>query len=239
MLTWDSENSNIFSFIGNQRSNNSMMLGATPGKKTKTTKKIKKPKTSNQKKPNSQDAEDQNVYRPVGLDDEDLPTAYEKPNPPDWDEIKEGVELNNQLEPWQEIILNVHNELRAQHGAPPLTWNSELADYALVHTDQCIFEHSRGPFGENLALGHRPPENGVLAWYNEIEYYNYAQPGFSMDTGHFTQLVWAKTAQLGCALVDCKTPKLKGIYLTCEYFPPGNIKNRYNENVFPPTYKVA
>ena len=35
------------------------------------------------------------------------------------------------------------------------------------------------------------------AWYNEVKQYNYNQPGFSMATGHFTQLVWKSSRRLG------------------------------------------
>jgi uncharacterized protein YkwD len=42
----------------------------------------------------------------------------------------------------QEILL-VHNKYRVRHGAPPLTWNDRLADYANKWSEKCIVNHSR------------------------------------------------------------------------------------------------
>ena len=39
--------------------------------------------------------------------------------------------------------------------------------------------------------------------YNEISLYNYASPGFTSGAGHFTQVVWAATTQLGCGVSTC------------------------------------
>ncbi|KAI3611974.1 secreted protein [Moniliophthora roreri] len=56
----------------------------------------------------------------------------------------------------QEVYLNLHNELRAQHGASQLTWNKTLEHAAQEWADRCIFEHSQGELGElgeNLSAG--------------------------------------------------------------------------------------
>lgn len=42
--------------------------------------------------------------------------------------------------------------------------------------------------------------NGSMApqaWYNEIEHYDFEKSVFSIETGHFTQLVWKDSANLG------------------------------------------
>jgi hypothetical protein len=35
-------------------------------------------------------------------------------------------------------------------------------------------------------------------WYGEIAKYDFRRGGFSMDTGHFTQVVWRSTTTIGC-----------------------------------------
>lgn len=94
-------------------------------------------------------------------------------------------------------------------------------------------------FGENVFWegGSSPiKEDNELAravvdsWYNEISAYNYNKPGFSMETGHFTQVVWKSTKRFGCGCA----PKDNSIYCTCNYDPPGNYDDQYKANV-PPT----
>jgi hypothetical protein len=46
-----------------------------------------------------------------------------------------------------------------------------------------------------------PRSQAVQMWYDEISLYNFSRPGFSAATGHFTQIVWATSTQLGCAQV--------------------------------------
>jgi hypothetical protein len=44
-------------------------------------------------------------------------------------------------------FLDGHNTVRAQHGAAPLTWNTDLANAALKWANGCVFEHSGGSLG--------------------------------------------------------------------------------------------
>jgi uncharacterized protein YkwD len=88
----------------------------------------------------------------------------------------------------ESAILNAHNAYRAKHSAPALKWNSTLASYAQKWSDGCVFQHSGGPYGENLAMGYGDWKSVVDAWYSEEKNYNYNKPGFSSSTGHFTQV---------------------------------------------------
>jgi uncharacterized protein YkwD len=137
-------------------------------------------------------------------------------------------------------VLEAHNAHRAAHCAPPLAWSPEIATVAQRYADQlqargCDLEHSRGPYGENLFASSPPGSvqaSGVEgAWYEERSQYRFTRPGFAMATGHFTQVVWRETTQLGCGVARC--PRLE--VWVCNYNPPGNVANRYRENVLPTT----
>ncbi|KAK5994517.1 Protein PRY2 [Cladobotryum mycophilum] len=138
------------------------------------------------------------------------------------------------LQTFTSAILNSTNVYRDQHNASSLRWNQTLASFASTYLsspsvgDACKFEHSGGPYGENLAIGYPNATASVEAWGNEREKYNFNDPGFSHETGHFTQLVWKDTTDVGCDRKLCGT---KGWYLICEYWPRGNVGGRYGEEV--------
>ena len=68
-----------------------------------------------------------------------------------------------------QIFVDEHNRYRADHCAPPLKWSDKLAKVAQSWADQlrdagCAFDHSKSPYGENLAMGTSgamPPETVV------------------------------------------------------------------------------
>jgi len=127
-----------------------------------------------------------------------------------------------------------------------LSWNDTLAQYAVDYAartfscDNVQLVHSGGPYGENLAAGYPGGDSPVNAWYNEIKDYNFDSPGYSSATGHFTQLIWKATSQVGCAYVTCNNAWRQ--YTICEYYSRGNIvgtdwttgKSYFEENVLRP-----
>lgn len=139
------------------------------------------------------------------------------------------------LAPMYQQMLDETNKKRALHvDTAPLTWSEELAKYAQNYADNydCSGDliHSHGPYGENLAEG-TSAVGAVDAWYNEITDYDYSKPDFSMTTGHFTQLVWKSTTQMGCAYRTCDN--IYGTYVVCEYNPPGNFLGQFGSEVAP------
>ena len=136
-----------------------------------------------------------------------------------------------------EQFVAAHDRVRAKHCAGPLTWSSKLAAYAQKWADTlkakgCVFGHSGGSYGENLAAGTEgalDPAGTVDYWYSEIQQYHFPDGGFSMETGHFTQLVWRGTKQVGCGHTVCNGNDI----WVCEYDPPGNWDGEYRENVRP------
>ncbi|HEU5058156.1 MAG TPA: CAP family protein [Kofleriaceae bacterium] len=136
-------------------------------------------------------------------------------------------------------ILAAHNRLRARHCAPPLTWSDALVAEARrwarkLAAQRCAFEHNPDPrYGENLAYFRPPgalgPEEIAEQWYREIDSYDFRKARFSMEAGHFTQLVWAGSKRLGCASVECGGGEL----WVCNYDPPGNMQGDFDVNVRP------
>ena len=67
-------------------------------------------------------------------------------------------------------------------------------------------------------------------WYDEVNDFDFNNPKFNHGTGHFTQMVWKKSSQLGCGLVIADSNRLYGV---CNYYPPGNTLNKFAQNVLP------
>jgi pathogenesis-related protein 1 len=139
-------------------------------------------------------------------------------------------------DPFAKAFVDAHNAARAKNCAAPLTWSPQLAKIAQSWAEQlkakgCVFGHSgNNKYGENLAagtIGALDPESTVAMWYDEIKLYKFPDGGFSMQTGHFTQLVWTTTRQVGCGHVQCKG---NDIYV-CNYDPPGNFEGEYRTHV--------
>ena len=55
-------------------------------------------------------------------------------------------------------------------------------------------------YGENIYYSKNikiPANEPVKAWYLEISNYDFKDPCFNPLTGHFTQIVWRSSKQLG------------------------------------------
>jgi hypothetical protein len=131
-----------------------------------------------------------------------------------------------------------HNQARANAmpvpnpALPPMTWNCQIAAVAQAYSANCVWAHSMNPnYGENLYASsglNSTPANVVADWVSEDAYYNYAnntcQAG--KECGHYTQVVWRKSVQVGCGHTHCTTgsPFGSGSWdnWVCNYAPPGN-----------------
>lgn len=137
--------------------------------------------------------------------------------------------------------LTAHNNYRSLHGAPKLTLNRNLCQFAGEWAQKLLaagaMKHrSNNEFGENLfakwGSGSSFKTDGaeaVKAWYDEIQLYNFNKPGFSSGTGHFTQVVWMGSRELGVAVAQ----KNGAIFVVANYDPPGNFMGQFPANVKP------
>ncbi|KAG1659436.1 hypothetical protein FOA52_001107 [Chlamydomonas sp. UWO 241] len=137
-------------------------------------------------------------------------------------------------------VVSAHNRHRRMHSVGDLKWSARLAEAAQSWADNCWFEHSKFYYGENVAVGQQHINKAVDDWYAEERFYNYQFPFFSEDVGHFTQIVWSGTREVGCAIGYCPQGVTVGsttwfgrLYV-CEYYPAGNSFGRFASNVFHP-----
>ncbi|MBI5477925.1 MAG: SCP-like extracellular [Deltaproteobacteria bacterium] len=140
----------------------------------------------------------------------------------------------------QADLLAAHSAHRARHCAPALIWSNDVARVAQAWADRlardCSFQHSGSKYGENLWAGTDgafSTRQVVGSWYGEVAKYDFKRPGFSMSTGHFTQVVWVATKRLGCGTATCKGNRI----WVCSYDPPGNVEGQFKENVLPTSCK--
>lgn len=121
-----------------------------------------------------------------------------------------------------QATLQAHNAARSRRGARPLVWDDGLASVAQAWSNRGVFEHSKSRYGENLAMGTGNCKEAVDLWTDEEKQWRPGM-GFTMATGHFTQVVWKGSKRVGCGFA-------KGI-VTCNYDPPGNYTGNFDANV--------
>lgn len=74
------------------------------------------------------------------------------------------------------------------------------------------------------------PVSATKMWYDEVKDYNYGNPVFAANTGHFTQVVWKASAKLGFA-----QETLNGFTVAVGlYEPAGNMQGDFKDNVLQP-----
>uniref|UniRef100_A0A0N5C4K2 SCP domain-containing protein n=1 Tax=Strongyloides papillosus TaxID=174720 RepID=A0A0N5C4K2_STREA len=113
--------------------------------------------------------------------------------------------------------------------------NEKYPGYYIVILSLNIHDQD-SPYGENLAyLPSTQINDPVKLWYEEVKDYDFNNPGFGMYTGHFTQLVWKSTKEVGCGISRINQKNYGYYYyiICCKYNPPGNYEDKFNENVLP------
>ena len=127
-------------------------------------------------------------------------------------------------------MLTWHNTARNRVGVGPLRWSPELAKAAQAWAGHLIesgqFAHSHNPkYGENLYEiegAQATPGEVMRAWANEVKDYDYGSNSCQGVCGHYTQIVWRDTTEVGCAMARADRREV----WVCEYNPPGNWVGR-------------
>ncbi len=132
-------------------------------------------------------------------------------------------------------VLAAQNLEREDIGVPAMRWNPALAADAQGWADYLArtgrFEHApetpANPQGENICAGtnsYFSPEAMVSAWIREKRYFkpgvfpNNSTTGDVEDVGHFTQVAWRQTGEVGCGVATSRREDI----LVCRYAKAGN-----------------
>lgn len=136
-------------------------------------------------------------------------------------------------------LLEEHNTARDEVNVPRLEWSQRLAGEAQAWAEELArrgrMEHStqiaRRNAGENLWMGYAGyygPEVMIGAFVDEKRLFrpgnfpHVSTTGRWNDVGHYTQVVWRETREVGCAVARGE----ENDFLVCRYWPAGNTWDR-------------
>ncbi len=133
--------------------------------------------------------------------------------------------------------LNAHNAARQEVGLGKVKWSPQLATWAQQQADRIArsgdFSHTANPpFGENLGIGTGAygPIDAVNGWIEEKKFFRRGDsPVFSGNrvTGHYTQVVWRETSEIGAGKAIVRKGQWKGATVVVgAYNPRGNMNRR-------------
>lgn len=133
-------------------------------------------------------------------------------------------------------LLEAHNAERDRAGLPRLAWSNRLAqdaqEWAVHLSRKGALEHAgsdrRRNTGENLwmgSAGHYSAEEMIGGFLSERVRFRpgtfpqVSRTGNWADVGHYTQIIWPRTTEVGCAVARGGLND----FLVCRYDPPGNM----------------
>ncbi|XP_025930070.1 glioma pathogenesis-related protein 1-like [Apteryx rowi] len=142
--------------------------------------------------------------------------------------------------------VRTHNRFRSGVNPPAsnmlyMSWDPDLAKTAKAWAKKCQFKHNIylkepgrahpkfTPVGENLwtvSLSGFTVKGAITAWYEEVSAYSYATNTCNGECLHYTQIVWATSYKVGCAVHFCpRVTDFSGTnaaHFICNYGPAGN-----------------
>ncbi|XP_070803600.1 GLIPR1-like protein 1 isoform X1 [Pituophis catenifer annectens] len=143
--------------------------------------------------------------------------------------------------------IDIHNKFRSQVKPSAsnmlyMTFDLALARIARAWANKCVWKHNPNqryhpdrmfkPTGENMWLGGASSnpinvEGPIKAFQSEVNYYTFSTHHCTKVCGHYTQVVWATSHKVGCAVVYCRYMDGKeknNNILVCNYAPAGNYR---------------
>jgi pathogenesis-related protein 1 len=138
-----------------------------------------------------------------------------------------GARKPRELSPLAIDMLAAHNAFRQHLRLRPLVWSERLEAAAQSWADTLLkqgkfYHQSQSFYGENLFEirgGTAAPDDVVYDWASESLDYDYASGRCHSVCGHYTQVVWRSTVEVGCAVARDHTREV----WVCRYSPPGNV----------------
>jgi len=122
--------------------------------------------------------------------------------------------------------VDYHNALRALEGAANMeimVWSEDVASEAASWAAKCKEGHdTQRKGGQNIAGGGNPKNlaSRIDMWYIEKQHYNFDTHTCRKECGHYTQVVWAYSRYVGCAVHRCAYH----VRTICNYWPGGNVQ---------------
>ncbi|XP_066590206.1 uncharacterized protein [Prorops nasuta] len=159
------------------------------------------------------------------------------------DTRKPSVRRSGPPKEFIDMCLETHNFYRTRHGVPPLRLSKQLCktsqDWANILAARGRLEHRTNiDYGENLfCMWSSNPktvvggEEAVNEWYAEETQHQYGKEPTTLKTGHFSQVVWRDSIELGVGMSRNRNGE---IYVVCNYSPAGNFLGSFSDNVLPP-----
>ncbi|GLV37876.1 uncharacterized protein CBL_06422 [Carabus blaptoides fortunei] len=158
------------------------------------------------------------------------------------DEIPNGALMPHNHQVKRKIVL-YHNFFRGRVVPPAsnmlkMSWHAGAAKAAQRWADECLllvhdnitgrYDDSYGQCGQNIFIAsHQVPWFfAIKTWYLEKDNFTYGSTKNDLGViGHYTQMVWASTHEIGCGFAKChrRFPSKKFYYnYVCNYCPIGN-----------------
>jgi uncharacterized protein YkwD len=139
--------------------------------------------------------------------------------------------------------LQAHNEYRKMHGVPALKLSKRLCKHAeewarILANRGVLIHRNNSQYGENIFClwssnannNHVNGREVVESWYSEISNHVFNKEPTTLKTGHFTQVVWKESRDLGIGMAKNRTGE---IFVVANYDPPGNFIGSFEKNVLP------
>ncbi|NXR91376.1 GLIP1 protein, partial [Hypocryptadius cinnamomeus] len=155
-----------------------------------------------------------------------------------------------------EDCVRAHNTCRSKVNPPAsnmFRMDAALAKTAKAWAKKCKFNHNTylempGKMhptfrfvGENIWTGTArifSVEAALRSWFNEVSSYDFSTNTCTDKCGHYTQVVWAESYKVGCAVLFCSTVEnfpglFNAAHFVCNYGPAGNYPRKPYKEVQP------